>query len=336
MFCINCGQEVSQNSKYCPNCGAEIKNRQINNNTSIKNLSVDENSGEVSAVKIKDYLSKIKILETMVFEQSSLLDNIHYELNSYRNWSPKASLSYRGYSFNFGTFISLVIGIGLIAWLPCMLIGGAINEDNGFGIGIIVAWCLGFAVAIIVEIDKANVDNGNKKRIIKENAIIERDNNEGRKLVDFACRQLEAESAKVEKKLIDTKAVLNKVYNIGILYPDYRNFVAVCSIYQYFDAERCYTLKGPAGAYNIFEQEKRLNLIIDRLDVIISALERIERNQRVLYNSIVSAQDAVAGVMNEIRGDIKRSNQINYERKEYARMAAINTETLVWMKAFEK
>ena len=72
-------------------------------------------------------------------------------------------------------------------------------------------------------------------------------------------------------------------------------------------------------------------MIIEKLDVVITYLKKIERNQRMLYNAIVSAQDAIMGVMTEIRNGIQKGNQINEERKEYERMTAINTNTLMWL-----
>lgn len=84
--------------------------------------------------------------------------------------------------------------------------------------------------------------------------------------------------AQQEKKLADTRRLLWEAYDKGLLYVKYRNFVAVCSICEYLESGRCSELGGPDGAYNLFEQEIRMNLIITQLGLIISELDEIREN----------------------------------------------------------
>ena len=62
--------------------------------------------------------------------------------------------------------------------------------------------------------------------------------------------------------------------------------MAVCSICEYLESGRCSELGGPDGAYNLFEQEIRMNLIITQLGSILSKLDRIQANQAMLYDAI--------------------------------------------------
>ena len=55
---------------------------------------------------------------------------------------------------------------------------------------------------------------------------------------------------------------------------------------EYLQSGRCSTLEGHEGAYNIYENEIRLGIINDKLNEIINRLDRIERNQYRLYESI--------------------------------------------------
>jgi len=87
-------------------------------------------------------------------------------------------------------------------------------------------------------------------------------------------------------QLEQTKGVLRKLYSLDILHASYRNMVAVASIYQYYDTGRCTTLKGHEGAYNLFENERRMNMIISQLNIVIEKLDEIKASQFALYSAI--------------------------------------------------
>mgnify|MGYP007024707781 CR=1 FL=1 len=55
---------------------------------------------------------------------------------------------------------------------------------------------------------------------------------------------------------------------MGRFFPKYRNLVAVSQIYEYILSGRCTELGGYQGAYNLYEQETRMDIVIMRLDDI--------------------------------------------------------------------
>ena len=55
-------------------------------------------------------------------------------------------------------------------------------------------------------------------------------------------------------------------YSKNIIYPKYRGLVPIAAFYEYFNSGRCDTLTGHEGAYNIYETEIRMNIIIAKLD----------------------------------------------------------------------
>lgn len=99
-------------------------------------------------------------------------------------------------------------------------------------------------------------------------------------------RKLENQIYALENQKKEIADTLHKLYSLNILYPKYRNFVAVASFYEYFASGRCTTLEGHEGAYNIFENEIRLNAIMYKLDDVINHLEEIQHNQYAIYNAI--------------------------------------------------
>ncbi len=83
---------------------------------------------------------------------------------------------------------------------------------------------------------------------------------------------------------------LEKAYNqsLSFIYPKYRNIVCVCQFTQYIESGRCDRFDGPYGCYNLYENESRLDLIIDKLDVVISKMDQIMQNQTEIITVLKS------------------------------------------------
>ncbi len=97
----------------------------------------------------------------------------------------------------------------------------------------------------------------------------------------------------LSKELVDAKnglknaaKVLNKLYSYNIVHPKYRNQVAIATFYEYLDVGRCTSLVGTDGAYNIYENECRSNLIIAQLNTVIEKLDEIKKNQYLIYKEL--------------------------------------------------
>lgn len=113
------------------------------------------------------------------------------------------------------------------------------------------------------------------------------------------------------QKLCDTldttKSNLEKLYNTGIIFPKYRNFVAVCSMYEYFGSGRVDSLEGANGAYNLYESELRQNLIINSLEKISTNLEIIKSNQYILYTELKDSNERINNTISDISNSIRLS-----------------------------
>lgn len=84
------------------------------------------------------------------------------------------------------------------------------------------------------------------------------------------------------------KAVKHRaeLYACDVVYEKYRNIAAIATFCEYLDSGRCQELVGANGAYNLFENEVRQNLIISKLDEIIDELESIQDNQYLMYSTM--------------------------------------------------
>lgn len=87
-----------------------------------------------------------------------------------------------------------------------------------------------------------------------------------------------------------TQETLRRFYDAGVIYGKYRyDFAAVASFLDYFKSGRCSTLgenRGGDGAYNLYESELRQNVIINKLDQVLSKLDQIRDNQYSLACAI--------------------------------------------------
>lgn len=115
---------------------------------------------------------------------------------------------------------------------------------------------------------------------------------------DYALYQeAKKEIHSTEKLLAQTYGCLESLYNCGVIYEKYRDPVALARFYDYFASGRCTTLTGPDGAYNLYESEIRMDLVITKLDVVVNKLEDIKKSQYALY-SVMSSMKASLDSLN--------------------------------------
>lgn len=85
----------------------------------------------------------------------------------------------------------------------------------------------------------------------------------------------------------------NKLYSKGVIYIKYREYVSLTRFYDYLLSGRCDSLDGAMGAYNLYEQEIRSDVIISKLDKIELSLEDIKNNQVHIYNELVKINNSL-------------------------------------------
>ncbi len=142
--------------------------------------------------------------------------------------------------------------------------------------------------------------NKNEK-IKQENIEINKNNQKYLKIQNKIQKKLEEEVVFLNSKIIETEDLLKKYYEMNIIFSKYRNLICISSINEYFESGRCKTLEGHEGAYNILENEIRLNLIINKLDNILEKLDQIKEHQYMLYAAIQHSNNIIQTIGNEIK-----------------------------------
>ena len=135
-----------------------------------------------------------------------------------------------------------------------------------------------------------------------------------------------------KNKYNETSNILNDYYNIGILYPKYWGLVPVSTIYEYLISGRCSSLTGHEGAYNLYELELRMNIIIGKLDEIIERLNDIDVHQKLLADTIRRGNSQIRSIANSIDNSLDRIENNTAISTFYNNITATNTSFLVWLK----
>lgn len=135
------------------------------------------------------------------------------------------------------------------------------------------------------------------------------------------------------KKLFECR---NEMYGMNIVYEKYHNIVALCSFYEYLMSGRCQSLEGAYGAYNLYEDELRSKLIMDKLDNIASSLEKINNNQQMIYSKLTKIHeslDTMKNTMNTAVNFIYKIAENQTQTNKYLAQIAESTDYIAYSTA---
>lgn len=184
-----------------------------------------------------------------------------------------------------GLFIGIIIGL---------LLESISHSSELAIIGIIISTLIGFWLGI----SDANFHNNSTNQDYERSmAKLEKDNQrvEKEKALIPIYREQEELFA---QNIASCRELLNQLYSIDVIFPKYRNFIAISQIYEYFMSGRCTQLQGHKGAYNIFENEIRQDIIITQLNIVIDNLEEIKNTQYMIYEAIKESNRLLGVIAN--------------------------------------
>lgn len=104
--------------------------------------------------------------------------------------------------------------------------------------------------------------------------------------------------------------------------------------YEYLISGRCSQLEGHEGAYNLYESEARMQVIITKLNDIIERLDKIENNQYSIAVAIKQSQQEINELSSVVQQQVVTLNNIESDTtvsNYYNRITAINTSYLAWL-----
>ncbi|MCL2397977.1 MAG: hypothetical protein FWC93_07935 [Defluviitaleaceae bacterium] len=316
-------------------------------------------------VNMLKYLQSVLELEKNVYVLEKAAARIHSQTNytvtplNKRSSTPKepekvgfgVSVAMALISMFWGVVWGALIGapIGLVvAWIRTgrLFVGFFTTLFSATGwmhIGIATAIGAGAGIVIGIIFALWGIANNNNKQNFeaakrKYSSDLAKAKEKYHEELDEKANLLEYSSA-TRYKLEQTRQTLDKLYGLNIIHPQYRNIVAVASFYQYFDTGRCMMLEGHEGAYNLYENERRMDMIITQLNVVVTQLNKIRNTQYALYEAICEANRRLEDItqdsqlaMSYAKATAENSEIIAYN----SHVAAKNTEFLSWMEVWKQ
>ena len=216
--------------------------------------------------------------------------------------------------FVFYLLTNVSLYMGLVNSLLCLLFLAGIAGSIYFGVGSIGA-LLSYSNEVkkdeqkyTKEMEQYEAEMQHYKEEVKKY-----ENAKQAEQAENLNRKKQIEKLKIEKQMVKSDCLsvvdslwtsrkrLEEMYNYNILFPKYRNYVMVSSLYEYLSAGRCTTLEGHEGAYNILELEIRLDRIITQLNDVLNNLLAIQKNQYMLYSCLMETNCKISELLSEER-----------------------------------
>lgn len=250
------------------------------------NHSIDKSN--LTTDYLKQYLKDVYLLEKELYCSQKAEEKLNYIIE------PLGKKPYPFYdgkngvhelsSYGFDEFIHDII-LSVLYGILGLLAGGVL----GLFFGKLFFAIIGFAIAFVCGFihfmnDSKNIIASSNKHYYE---TLEHDKKmEKEKALATTYRQNKSLYNQTANACVKT---LKELYDMNIIFPKYRNLVAISQIYEYFMSGRCTQLEGHEGAYNIFESELRQNIIINKLNDVLNQLEQIKQNQYMIYQAIQEA-----------------------------------------------
>lgn len=280
--------------------------------------------------QLLEYINKVFELEAAIYTQNEIIkkiDNELYELNHVQYREKESYYSYeekREVDSSMGFDIVCAMIIGIIASIPMGIPFGFLiylftDANHPFILGDIATFIVMAVVWLPRKIseenwkkeqnDKIRYENMKNRKMVEEaNEKVKRHNNGVVNYNENLHKEVIAKNGiyiPYKEKLIEirdeTKRILEKFYDKSIIYPKYRDIVAVSSFYDYLSSGVCDSLEGHEGCYNKFDLEVRLDTVISKLDDVLDNLDQIKKNQHTLYLEMVECNERLSGLSQSLR-----------------------------------
>lgn len=296
---------------------------------------------------LKEYIKNVYLLEASLQNQNTIYQRLQNEKYSLQHVRGEVVQEYENFDKPWE-----VLGGLICAGIVCGGIGGVIGLIVDMCTKGILGWLLyevsdlyllpgmscggifGVFFMILFEVSGYKGVKENNKRIELENNEIQRRNALQKQRALQKISVIDQELDIIKENYRKTSEILNKYYEQDIIYGKYRNFVAITTIYEYLESGRCNELQGSTGAYNLYESELRQNIIIGKLDTIISKLEQIRENQYLLYTAIREGQNQakmISEQLSQIGQSMEKIEQHTQISAYNESLIAQNTSLLSWI-----
>lgn len=240
------------------------------------------------------YLENIIALEKDSYIQGQMITRINQKIETLGNHATiKRQYSPR---VDFKDDIEAGLGLGIIGGAIIGLIYGFFTGSGFFGTIFEMIGCgflfgiggvgVGFVIGLVIYFYEKSAERKNDAYYYQEYLDEKAEDNRRVQMEKEQIKQLDELRDSIVKARVKTVTTLGKYYQCGALYETYRNFAAVCSICEYLKSGKCSVLEGHEGAYVLYDTERRLDKILDKIDDVVEHLNQIKSTQFMLYSAI--------------------------------------------------
>ena len=351
MFCDECGFKNKETAKFCKKCGASLvddedekkekKSKEKEDVEKVLEEDFDSSQDEMKLTKkeLLEYLNMGKDLEiNKLGLENSIKDLENLDKKKYQEIvKPLQKEDRPTFSAKpFGSF-GLAFGIVVLLAIPTFIyIMYTYRKyyDNIYSkwfawdfpdlfaavpitivVLLIMLIVIGVALSIIEFIWNSTVGrqkyNSRMKKYTQESKRIDETNANQLVLYNQNKAIIDDRKSNVKKDLKDVEKTMREYYDLDVIYPKYRNLVALTTFIEYLESGRCKSLYGYTGCYNVYEQELRQNTIIGKLDQVLVQLDQIKKVQFATYLAIQQSnaiQSAMLNTCNEMLDETRREN----------------------------
>jgi hypothetical protein len=308
----------------------------------------------MAEIDLKSYTTRAAELEMAIYMQKKLMTAHKTVIDEQRPIMPKkqtieeprspqyySSSSYQA-NGGFYFFIGCMVLIGILG-LPLLYYGKVLVALICIGVGILGGICIYTEVDNKRQADEQAQIDMNRYQKAKEEypalveqykrklASIEETYSEEFKTYEQNLFKYNDKSFSVMEQhttaLSSLEVALQMHYDENVIFPKYRNMIAITTINEYLLSGRCFELEGPNGAYNLYEMELRQNIIIGQLSTVIDNLEQIRNNQFSLYRELIHTNESVNQIIYELR-DLGKTSKLNAYFSGVAAKAAISPKII--------
>lgn len=313
MYCSRCGSLMSDNSIFCSKCGNKVQSgvSTVGSQTNTYQSIYREYFAIVMQMEVLIDLLEM-ILLSLKTNKPVKIDINNIDKGWERERKNKIDLKKEVKPANgFLTLILLLLGVPLGAFLisgfallfmQIISLGGVLFEWSQ-NKTIEIWFCIGavFITFVVladffgsrsdqkniqefnVNVEKENldIDDYNNKLLIEHNKKVNIEKQKNEELI----RSWDNEYRQINSYKTRTKDILERLYGLEYVYKSYRNLGAIIHMNQAMESQRAKSIQ---DAYNLYEQEKPMHDIIERLDQTNRLLGRIVDRMDFWGSSIVN------------------------------------------------
>lgn len=143
------------------------------------------------------------------------------------------------------------------------------------------------------------------KEKVDENQLINqvklKNSNELKMRNDLIIADYNVQLNEARKQVNTAQQNLNRLYSENILSAQYRNMIAVATMYQWLCSGLCTEIYGHGGLFDTYERDKKMGMIISTLGEINDKLDTVISNQNELYNEVVRGNEIAEKTYQSVR-----------------------------------